>query len=328
MFENQITSLTQKSMSDRLKDTAFLLKNSFSLVRQNTGIARPAVHLSILSVVMSTLFVGALVTFFLGTHIKWGIIALLVLVLILFPLRFPYRTFQFAIQSWMTYKAVTGASVTYSEARRHTGANVPQLSFIAFVDLIMAYVGSQRGQDQGIQGFFVNLFLSALVEIWDLLSHYMIPAVVIEQRPLKQLVPDIKSLQSNVPAALMGVFGIDFAGNVVRTLLFPAYLLVIGASVGLSYLLGSSLPRTSFLINGHLYCWVPVLLALYFLLVSGGILKATLASVKTIYFTIFYTSIAHPDEIAPALRAELTHYLLMEPAPASAPEVPGSPSPA
>ena len=80
----------------------------------------------------------------------------------------------------------------------------------------------------------VTLFLKALGEVWDLLNNYMIPAVVIEKKSLRDTVPKLKALRSNVPATLMGVFGIDFVGSVALGFILPFYifsLILVGSSI-------------------------------------------------------------------------------------------------
>jgi Na+/alanine symporter len=108
---------------------------------------------------------------------------------------------------------------------------------------------------------------------------------------------------------LAGVFGIDFAGDVLRGLLVPVYLVAMAVGVGLSYLLGPSMPQTSWTISGHAYTWVPVVIILYVIFCVGSVLTACVESIKTIYFTIFYTAITRPDVIQPGLHDQLTHYL-------------------
>ncbi len=303
----------RRSLQETLKNTLQLLKHSFTIVGKNTGIAKPTVRLAMLSVVMNTLFFLALGCFFSGNSmaIALGVICLLVLVIILVPLRFFIRTFLKATQSWMTYKTITGSPVLYQHARRHTRQRTSGLMFIGFVDMVVAYMTRQNTKREGIVGVLTDLLLSAFREVWDLLNHYMIPAVVVEGKPLKQCLPDIKAIRSNVPATLVGVFGIDFAGEVLRGMLLLPYLLVLALGVGLGYLLGFVLPEVSWTIGGITISWVPPLLAIYLNCLAGGILKACVESLKAIYFTIFYTTIMHGDRIPEKYREQLTGYLHM-----------------
>lgn len=184
-------------------------------------------------------------------------------------------------------------------------------TLIGFVDMLVAKMTKSGTGSGGITGIISGVLLSALSEVWDLLNHYMIPAVVVEGKPLKESLPEIRAIRENVPATLAGVFGIDFAGDALRGLLFLPYLLVLAIGAGLGYQLATSFPSVSWTIGGHTICWVPVLAALYLNFALGGVLKACVESVKAIYFTIFYTTIMHEDQIPEAYRDQLMGYLRM-----------------
>jgi hypothetical protein len=281
---------SKRSFQETLKSTLYLLKHTFTIIGRNTGIVRPTVYLGLMSLLMTTLFFSAMACFFSGSNVVAGVVALLVLLLVLVPLRFFIRTFLKAIQSWMCYRTITGQPVFYPDARRHTLQRTRGLMFLGFVDLIVALMNRQKSQKDGIAGMIASILLSALSEVWDLLNHYMIPAVVVEGKPLKESLPEIKA---------------------IRGLLFLPYLLVLAVGVGLGYLLGPVFPSASWPIGGHAVCWVPVLVTLYLNFALGGVLKACVESVKAIYFTIFYTTIMHEDRIPEAYREQLTGYLRM-----------------
>lgn len=302
---------SNRSFQETLKSALYLLKYSFTLIGKNTGIVRPTVYLAVLSLIMTSLFFGAMACFFSRSNITAGIIALVVLLVILVPLRFFIRTFLKAIQSWMSYLTITGRPVTYPEARRHVKTRTRGLLFIGLVDMIVAKMTHQKSDKGGITGIISGLLLSALTEVWDLLNHYLIPAVVVEGKPLMQSLPEIKSIRENVPSTLVGVFGVDFAGDALRGLLFLPYLLILAIGTGLGYLLGPVFPATSWTLGGHAVSWVPVLVTLYLNFAIGGMLKACVESVKAIYFTIFYTTIMHEDQIPEAYREQLMGYLRM-----------------
>ena len=306
-------------MQESLKGILYLLKYSFTLIGKNTGIVRPTVYLAVLSFLMISLLFGALACFFSGSNIMAGVIALVILIVILVPLRFFIRTYLKAIQSWMSYLTITGHDITYSVARSHIKQRTGSLLFIGFVDMMVAKLKNQESESKGITGIITQLLLSGLAEVWDLLNHYMIPAVVIEGKPLKESLPNIKAVRDNVPATLAGVFGIDFAGDALRGLLFLPYLLILAIGAGFAYLLGPVFPSASFNLSNHAVCWAPILLALFLNCSIGGILRACVESVKTIYFTIFYTTIMHMDQIPEAYREQLMGYLRMGAADTTAP---------
>jgi hypothetical protein len=299
----------KRSMQETLKNTVQLLKSSFTLIGEKSGIKKPMVRLALLSVLMSTLFIVALGCFFSGKAIMLGFICMAILLVVLVPLRFFARTYLKAVMSRITYQSSIGEPVIYGDAARHTRRRTSGLMFLSFVDLFVSYATKQRENQQGITGLITSLLMSALAEVWDLLNNYMIPAVVIEGKPLKECVTDIKALRNNVPATLVGVFGIDLAGNMVKNLLFFPSLILLAIGIGIGYLIGPIFHGLSWHISGHLVSWLPPLIALYLVIVAGGILKVGVESLKSIYFTIFYTTIMHPDRIPEAYRERLTGYL-------------------
>lgn len=310
MIANPTSSHLQKrSMQETLKNTLQLLKSSFTLIGDKSGIEKPMVRLALLSVLMSTLFFVALGCFFSGKAILFGVLCMAFLLVVLVPLRFFVRTYLKAVMSRITYQASIGEPVVYAAAARHTRSRTSGLMFLSFVDMFVAHTTKQRDKQQGITGIVTSLVMSALAEVWDLLNNYMIPAVVIEEKSLKQCVSDIKALRANVPATLVGVFGIDLAGDMVKSLILIPALILLAGGIGIGYLIGPMFQGLSWEISGHLISWLPPLVALYLVIVVGGILKAGFESLKSIYFTIFYTTIMHPDRIPEAYREQLTGYL-------------------
>jgi hypothetical protein len=317
-------SFTKKPFKDRLKDTGFLIKNSFTIFGKNKDIKTPTIHMIVLSTIITTFIFASILMFILGKYVLIGILLLLITFFILIPVRFFYNVRQKADTSWIVYNTICGKEMNYTDAHSHTKEEKGKLGLIAFIDMIMKYVSSQRGNTRGILGFFINLFLSFLNEVWDLLSHYMLPAIVIEQKPLREIVPEMKALKSNVPATLMGVFGIDFVGSVVGSLFAGIFFVALVISVGVGYLIGLFTGVTVISIAGFSFSWVPIFVTLFLVFIIGGIYKIIVESIKVIYFTIFYTSIMRPMNITPAIRGELTNYLLMKKSDFN-PEVPPNP---
>lgn len=308
MFE----SFTKKPFTDRIKDTAYLLKNSFSVIGRDTDIIRPPVRMLILSIIMTTFVFLALATFFTGTFVLVGIVLLLFTIIILVPFSFFYYTRQKANQSWIVYNTITGKDISYRDAVQHTKSQKGKLRILAIIDLVMKYLGSIKGQKKGIKGLIIHLIISFLEEVWDLLQHYMLPAVVIEQKSLREIIPQIKELRNNVPATLVGVFGIDFVGNVVGMAMVPIYLVALALSVVIGFLLAMATDVTVITLGGFSFSWLPILIVMYLVVVFGCVIGKLVDSTKVIYFTIFYTSIMRPKEIIPDLRKELTNYLQMK----------------
>ncbi len=307
-FEN----FTKKPFKDRLKDTGFLIKNSFTIIGKDKDIKTPTIHMIVLSIIMRTLIYLSIFFFIIGKFTLVGILLILFTFFILKPFSYFYYVRQKANQSWIVYNTTCGQDISYADAHSHTKTQKSKLRVIAFVDLVMGYIKSQNGNRKGILGILIGLFLSFLDEVWDLLSHYMIPSVVIEQKSLKEIIPEIKSLKTNVPATLTGVFGIDFVGNVIGSLFAGIFFISLLVSVGIGYLISLFTQSTIITIGSFSFSWVPVFIMLFLVSIVGGIYKKIVESIKVIYFTIFYTSIMRPNNIRNDMKDELTHYLLMK----------------
>ncbi len=282
------------------------------MVGKDKDIIKPTIKMIIFSLLIWIFIPLSIFFIYTGNLVIPGVLLIVFTLIIMFPWRFFFDVRQKAAQGWIVYNTISGKDINCRDAYNHIKSEKGKLRVIAIVDIIIKYAKSQRGNRKGILGIIISLFLSFLAEVWDLLSHYMLPAVVIEQKSLKEIVPNIKQLANNVPATLMGVFGIDFVGNVVRTLIFPIYLFFILISIGIGALLSGVLWKTEITIGGLSFSWIPLAIIIYLLIIINIIIGKLIESVKVIYFTIFYTSIMRPMEISEDMRDELTKYLLMD----------------
>lgn len=302
----------KKSFTERVRDTGYLLRNSFKIIGKNSDTLKPTVNMIIVAIILNTIFFGSLLSFLTGRYIGWGILALVVLLFLLTPAKIFYNIRQKANLSWLVYNSITGSAISYQDAHKHTKLQKPDLRKIALAEVGLKYLGTQRSKEGGIGSVLMNLFMGALIEIWDLLSHYMLPGVVVEQKPIDKLVDEIKTLRNNVPATLMGVFGIDFVGHLVKLVLLPFYLVIVALSVGVGYLLTSVIPSTVWTVEGFSFSWVPLFVGLFMVSIIASIVSKLVESTKVIYFTIFYSCITRPENIIEEMRMELTQFLRME----------------
>ena len=190
MIEDIKKTISKKSFKDRMKDTAYLFKNSFTIIGKDKDIKTPTIKMVIFSFLMTTLFFVSIALYLINKNLLFVSIGLMLLdIFFLLPFSYFYYVRQKASQSWIVYNTLVGKDISYQDALAHTKLEKGKLRLIAFVDIVMAYVSGQKNNERkGAVGFLINIFLSALVEVWDLLSHYMLPAVVIEQKPLKEII--------------------------------------------------------------------------------------------------------------------------------------------
>lgn len=312
-------NLKTLSFRDRLNRIGYLLKHTFTVIGRDTDIVTPWAWMVVYAFVMTTaFFVGAAAAFVEAWTVAAAGIGLAV---VLFVYKYFFYNYREMSQSWLVYETICGRDRSYPEAKQAARERKSGVRKLAGLDMLMAYLMSQRSDDsKSWKGWLVNLFLSGLEEVWDLVNHYMLPAIAIDRLTLTEGVETMKSLRNQVPETLMGVFGIDFIGRIVRQVTGLLYVLLVLLAGGAMYLGGDVLPEAfTFTIPDHplgpeplVLNVLPLLIGLYVAKLTGVVFERTITSIKVIYFTIFYTQITHRDRIADALQPQLVSYLRME----------------
>lgn len=321
-------NLKRVPLTERLSRVGYLLKHSFAVVRRERDILTPWLRMAIYGAVMTTVFfVGIGGAFYAAAGQGSGAWPWLVLLaaIVMFIYKYFYYNYQEIAQSWLVCQAILGEDKTYSDAMavaRELRSNVRKL---ALLDMAMAYIARRRSSKEGgLLDALINMVLAGFAEVWDLVNHYLLPASTVDRMRLREGVATIRNLREHVPETLVGVFGIDFIGKVVGTLMAPVYLIAFALAVWLGFAWADWLPAISFAVeggdwpemmvtDGRLTLTLIPLLALMFLAkLLSVVFERAVTSVKVIYFTIFYVQIEHPDWIAEELRDELVRYLKME----------------
>ncbi|MEX2499287.1 MAG: hypothetical protein WD397_10485 [Wenzhouxiangellaceae bacterium] len=314
--------LRKPGFGERLRQLGFLFKHTFTLVGRHPGIVRPLVRMCIYGIVMASVLFGAVLAFGLNAD---GIgVALLLSAIALFIYKFFYYNRQELRQSWLAAETLQGRKRTPTEA----GARVRELAWtarkLALVDMLVARLAQLARGDKA--GFLVRMVAGALVEVWDLVNHYLLPAAAVDGLGIRQGVSCMYKLRDNVPETLAGVFGIDIAARAVGAIMGPVYLLLVLGSGALGLWIGNDLP--AFHVGGAAellgkvgmdvdpetlyFAWLPTLVALWIGKLGSVVLERATTTVKVIYFTIFYMRITHGDAIIEEIRGELDSYLRME----------------
>jgi hypothetical protein len=288
-------------------DTGNLIKQTFQIIQKNPSIIKPTILEGILLAIGLVCFLGAVLgTFFLAAVFPAlasisGILFYAVIFLFIFLFPFLGR-YLHAAQAWMVYETFTGTPATFSQGMARAGKKVGGIVLITFIDVVVGNLVSRArnksGGRNGIIGFIIGIFLAifakALEEAWDLIGNYLLPAFVIEEKKVMEVVKTIPNMKNNIPAALVGVFGIDFVGSIFMGGVFLVGFLGMVLGVIIGVFAGT---------------WIPliVLVILFIILiVLGGLL---VNMVKTVYFTLFYVAVTRPSEIRPEFRDEVTGYL-------------------
>ncbi|NDY94151.1 hypothetical protein [Wenzhouxiangella limi] len=316
-------TLRKPGFGERLKQLAYLLKHTFTIVGRDPGIVRPWVRMTIYGLVLTCVFFSAITAFIVGAN---GIGTLLLLVsIVLFFYRYFFDTRQELRQSWLVSEALKGEKRSADQA----GARVKALAWtarkIALIDMLVAWVMSLSGKS-GKAGALVRLLMRGLEEVWDLVNHYLLPSAAVDGYGIRDSVSRMGTLKDNVPETLAGVFGIDIAARAVGSIMVPIYMVLFVAAVALGLWLGDAVPafyagdarelfnnvEAGFLPEEMHFSWLPLLVALWLAKLGGVVLDRLTNSVKVIYFSIFYMRITHAEDIVPEIRGELDSYLRME----------------
>lgn len=313
------------SFGERFRGLTYLLKHTFTIVGRDRDILEPWVRMVVYTAAhLSALFLGI---FLIGVDsVGLGILCILAWMALSIHRVF-YFNYQETRQSWLVFETLAGRDRSFQEAVDKTSGLKGQIRILALIDIAMAILKSSRGgqQGSGILDFIFDLLITGLAEVWDLANHYLLPAVAVDEVEITEGVKSMKRLKDEVPESLVGVFGIDFIGGMVRTITIPIHLVMATTAFGLSFLLVDVMPASTVVnvaetfgsgfasnMPGERASWVPLLVLLYSSVLLGGVIKRAVTSVKVIYFTIFYTKITHEEEIIPGLREELTDYLKLE----------------
>lgn len=297
----------------------YLLKNTFTIIGRDKDILSPIIRMSIYATLVVVLFfagVAAIVVGMGGT----GTLLLLAMV-VAFIYKFFYYNHQELRLSRLIYDTACGRDATLQNVRKELADLKGRARILGLIDMAGAWVAMRRGNG----GFFVRLVLGTLVEIWDLVNHFLLPVFAIDKLSFRDGGARLRSLKDHVPETLVGVFGIDIMAGVVRSVLVPLYLIaiILGIILGLAFggvmpaafsagrlgdLFGS-IPDALPFNEQTLFNWLPLFVLVLLTFIGNAILARLVTAIKVIYFTLFYTRIAHVDALASDIRHELDGYL-------------------
>lgn len=297
-------AISQKSIGAKFQDTFFLLKNTYSLLGLNPAVFQPLIRIILVSLIMTTIFWGSILFFFLGTKMApIGSLGILTVIIMYFWSFFYFTELKLRL-SWLACTTACGTKPAFEQAQRMVDSVGGQIRLIAFIDMFFKYLGSLRNSEQqgvwgAIKKLLIDLIVEGAIEIWDLVNHYLIPAIAVDRLTLKAAVVQIKDLRNHVPSVLMGVFGIDFVGDVIIWLVTPLYAILIALAVGLIYLLHPSNQVSAMI----------VIMVLYIGTILHQILGALVETIKVIYFTLFYTLLRHPEQMDSGMKQKTNSFL-------------------
>ncbi len=317
----------QKTFSQKITDTGTLLRSTFNLFwLGGYELKKPTVKTSIYAGINTLFFYLAILSLLWFTHNPVYTIGIFLILISIWIILKVYGIFYFirakADQALIVHNHIKGIPITYEKAHEMNDEEVYKIRGIAFIDLLIksssaaSQVKVNAGPQpsiglSGIRAMILGIFFSFLSEVWDLVSNYMLPAVVIEKKPIREIVPNLKLLKNNIPGTLAGVFAIDFAGSIISVLftwIYSATLAIFGILFFLLMGPGAVAGQKAFLI-----CVVPTFIILMTVSIVSSVYSRIIDSVKTVYFSCFYTTLAYPEVIIAEYRQTVEDYLNYKP---------------
>jgi hypothetical protein len=212
---------------DNINDTIQLAKNTFVVLGKNTDALKPTFTQIKLGLSFYILFLVSIAMLYYTTGITQtiAVYAIILFFFLAIPL-FPFiKMYYKASQSWIVYNTFTGKNVSYKDGLARAGKNKGDIITLGIFDILFSALSQRLKSGTGRGGAFVIvnvilwIFGKTVEEGWDLIGHYLLPASIIQEKNVGEVLPEINSIKNNVPGVLAGVFGFDFAGDIVKGLL-------------------------------------------------------------------------------------------------------------
>ncbi len=309
---------TKPDRKARLAQLGFLVRHTFTIVGRNRALLAPLFVMWIYAAVMIALFfAGLFLIFYENDNSTWFLLGGAVMFIYKF---FFYNRAELTL-SRLTYGTASGGTPTRRDARREIAGLRSQVRVLGLLDMAGAWVASRKKKEGGLMA----LLLGGIVEVWDLVNHFLLPAFAIDRLSLRNGIAELKRLKDHVPETLAGVFGIDIMAGVIGTLMAPIY--TVGAIAGIAFglLFGAhmpgafsagtlseisrDMPQLGPIGPDTVFNWLPVLTVVFLGVLLHALMARAVTAIKVVYFTLFYTRIMHAEDLAPGMRADLEGYL-------------------
>ncbi|MDN6180493.1 MAG: hypothetical protein L0I84_05740 [Halomonas subglaciescola] len=313
---------TKPSIGDRVSQLGYLVKNTFTIVGRDKDILVPVVKMSLYASLVVVLFFGGIAAVIIG---RGGTAAWMFLFsIILFVYKFFFYNRLELRLSRLVFDTACGKDATVKAAKAELTGMKRQVFILGLVDMLRAWITRQQDGSKG----FMSLLLGALGELGDLVTHFLLPVFAIDKLGVKDGCMRLGVLKDHVPETLGGVFGVDIMGGVLRTIMSPLYLIagIIGVLAGLFFGdflpaafsagplgdLFSTIPAWLPVDTATVFSWFPLFVLIFLSCIGNAIFARLVATIKVIYFTLFYARIAHAEKLTPDLRQALDGYLQVE----------------
>jgi hypothetical protein len=296
-------------LGNKGKDLENMFVTSFKLTQEG-DLKTPYIQRILFSAVTHLLIFTSIMMIIYKLNSTAGFGLLFFSLLIVLPFAYLFHIQKRAQISWLAYASITNKSPTITEANTHIAKIGWSLRILAVIEYVIANRGNDSNENGGVWEFVKKIFIGLIVTVIDVAENYLLPTMVIEQKSIKDAIPDLLEMKENIPATLAGAFGFDLIGDAISSFSSIIYLGIILAGAALTFFLGKVVPVSmqTTIASWHLFL-LPFIFSVFACSFIGSFIKISATSLKAIYFSIFYTSINRPHEIDEKYQDQITNYL-------------------
>lgn len=300
------------SLSRKWDNLVGLFKNSLTIIGKDQDLLTPIFFIALVQASIWFLAGLSAYFFFIQSNLNYTFYSF-VTFLVLIPLSFFLTVRYQAALAWMTVEVLQGKDTNLDRGVARLEGQTVSLMLVAFIRFLFRSASAQGNKNNALVSFLISLFFAVLKGLWDVAENFMLPVMVVERLSFSKSIDKLKLLKQNWPAALAGVLGMELLGGVVSSFfgLFFIGGLLLGGVFGH---FGANIFPEQYLIHfgDKAVNLLPVGVTFFLFMIASCFISAFVQGLKTIYYSIFYYSLTHPDRIRADIRAEVTDYLNMD----------------
>lgn len=273
-----------------------LLKTSIGILGKNISFVIPVLILFLIKLAEYGVYLGLLYHGFVTKYYD-DVFNLGVVLFFILPGRMVIETFVQAFMAKKSYGVINGKHYSTVELYFCLIKNAFSLFFIGVISFLVKKLAENEGK--GLLGFLAAILAFVVKEVWDLISNFGIPAIVIDDHSGKPFKQKLLELKSQIAEVMVGVICIDLMAGVVMSIFGGGTFIATFGGGALGYFYSDKFPAMMLTQFGEVTVnTFPTFFMLCLSFTFCALISAVGQATKTIYFTILYTALNHHEEIA------------------------------
>ena len=227
---------------------------------------------------------------------------LFIALLLSVPVRLTTETFIQAFLAKQTYGVLRGNPFSVGELLLSLFANFFKLFSIGIISTLVHKLDNT--EKKGFMGFIAAIVTFFVKEVWDLVSNFGIPAIMISNASWNEFKERLVALKNHSSEVIAGVIGIDVTAGLVVGIFGGSVFLGLFGGGAIGYYYGDKFPDAAVIeYAGHTVNLFPSLFLIGLGFLVSSLMSALAQATKSIYFSILYTSLNHQDELSESYQA-------------------------